>query len=401
MLSREDNDRLTQVGPGTPCGEWLRCFWFPIALSDRWTGHRAQLELAEPVTFRERAGTATSFGQEQMNFSGTPMRVRVLGEELVLYRDLSGTLGLLDINCPHRRSSLEFGRPRERGLACAYHGWTFDEGGRCLLMPGEPRDSSFPDKVRHTAYPVREQGGLIWAYLGKREPPALPLLDVIAREDGVRIVENFCLWPAHWLQIVENSVDQVHTGILHGEDSARADVWSRIPEVDWAPDATGIQTVQIRGNYRRTNYLRLPTTILLTQPWPGGRFDWPRYSAIFRTPVDDNHTQLIHVTFVPDVESKRAVLPEGMEWPVAGLVQTLFLQDYRAVVTQGRPFDRTRERLGTTDRGVIMLRKMIMDGIAAVAAGRDPHGVLRGSAGAAIISSAEKVTDGLIARAAE
>jgi 5,5'-dehydrodivanillate O-demethylase len=400
MLSREDNEKLTQVARGTPCGDWLRSFWFPIAISERWTGLRAQLQLAEPMSYRGRSGTPTLFGEEQMNFAGKPLRVQVLGEELVLYRDLGGRLGLLEINCPHRRSSLEYGRPREHGLACAYHGWTFDEGGRCLAMPGEPKDSTFPDKIRHVAYPVREMGGLVWAYLGKGEAPALPPLDVVAREDGVRIVENFCLWPAHWLQIVENSVDQVHTGILHGEDSARADVWSRIPEVDWVPDRFGIQTVQIRGGYRRTNYLRLPTTILLNQPWPGGRFDWPRYSAIFRTPVDENHTMLFHVTLVPEVEGRKPVLPDGMAFPVADLVQTLFLQDYRAVVTQGRPFDRTRERLGTTDRGVIMLRKMVDAGIAAVAAGQDPDGVLRGSA--AILSSAEKVTAGLMAvRAAE
>src|SRR5579885_1658980 len=396
MLSQRDNEILTQVAPGTPCGEWLRRFWFPIAISERWDGPRAQLRLDEPMRFRERDGTPTAFGRSQMDFAGKPMPVRILGEELVLYRDLSGRLGLLDINCPHRRSSLEYGRPREHGLACAYHGWTFDESGRCLAMPGEPKDSTFKDKVRHTAYPVRELGGLVWAYLGKGEPPALPLLDVVAREDGIRVVENFCLWPAHWLQIVENSVDQVHTGILHGEDSARADVWSRIPEVDWVPDDAGIQTVQIRGDYRRTNYLRLPTTILLNQPWPGGKFDWPRYSAIFRTPVDESHTQLIHVTFVPEVNGQRPVLPEGMELPVANLVQTLFLQDYRAVVSQGRPFDRTRERLGTTDRGIILLRKMIMDGIADVAAGRDPDGVLRGHAGDRVLSSMEKVTDGLM-----
>jgi 5,5'-dehydrodivanillate O-demethylase oxygenase subunit len=402
MLSPENSDRLIAVRGGTPCGDWLRCFWFPIAISDHWTGLGAQLRLAEPMTYRNRVGTPTSFGQEQINFTGKPLRVQLLGEELALYRDLSGRLGLLGIDCPHRRSSFEYGRPREHGLACAYHGWTFDEGGTCLAMPGEPRDSSFKDKVRQTAYPVRELGGLIWAWLGKGEAPALPLLDVIAREDGVRIVENFCLWPAHWLQIVENSVDQVHTGILHGEESARADVWSTIPEVDWVADAHGIQTVQIRGGYRRTNYLRLPTTILLNQPWPGGRFDWPRYSAIFRTPVDENNTLLIHVTFVPDVNGQKPILPQGMDFPVANLVETLFLQDYRAVVSQGRPFDRTKERLGTTDRGVIMLRKMIMEGIDAVAAGKDPNGVLRGSAGAAILNSAEKVTDGLMSvRAAE
>jgi len=396
MLSAEDQSLFTQVGPGTACGEWLRSFWFPIAISERWSGERGQLVLDEPMTFKGRAGTPTSFGIENATFGGRPTAVRILGEDLVLYRDQGGTLGLLGIQCPHRRSSLAYGRPRERGLSCQYHGWTFDETGRCLAMPGEPVDSNFKDKVRHAAYPVREQGGLIWAYLGRREAPILPQLDVVAREDGVRIVENFCLWPANWLQIVENSVDQVHTGILHGEDSSRADVWSRIPAVDWTADEHGIQTHQTRGDYRRTNYLRLPTTILLTQPWPGGKFSWPRYSAIFRTPVDDNHTLLFHVTFVPRVERREPELPAGMQLVVAPQVRTIFLQDYQAIVSQGAPVDRTVERLGTTDRGVILLRKMIKDGIAAVRDGRDPGGVLRGPRWDGILPSSDKVTDGLM-----
>ena len=226
--------------------------------------------------------------------------------------------------------------------------------------------------------------------------PMLPQIDVIAAPGGVRIVENFCLWPANWLQIVENSVDQVHTGILHGEGSARADVWSQIPKVDWHPDDFGIQTVQIRGDYGRTNYLLFPTTILLNQPWPGGKFDWPRYSAIFRTPVDDNHTILFHVTHVPEKNGVPPELPEGMEFPAAGQVQTLFEQDYRAMVTQGRPVDRTIERLGVTDRGIILLRKMIMEGIDAVRRGEDPKGVLRGAEGEQLLVSSEKVTDSLM-----
>jgi 5,5'-dehydrodivanillate O-demethylase oxygenase subunit len=399
MLSRDDDRLLTEIDRGTPCGDWLRSFWWPFAISDRWTGAGGQLQIDEPMNFRGRAGTPTSFGREQANFTGAPLPVRLLGEDLVLYRDLSGTLGLLGISCPHRSSSLQYGRPRQQGLACAYHGWTFDEGGICLAMPGEKQADAMKDKIRHTAYPVREMGGLIWAYLGAGVAPALPPIDVVARQDGIRVVENFCLWPAHWLQIVENSVDQVHTGILHGEGSARADVWSQIPEVDWVEDATGIQTVQIRGGYRRTNYLRLPTTILLNQPWPGGRFGWPRYSAIFRTPVDADNTMLFHVTLVPPVDGKDAVLPDGMELPLHNLIQTLFLQDYRAIVSQGRPVDRTIEKLGTTDRGVVMLRRMVKDGIAAVAAGRDPAGVVREDA---MIVSSEVVTDGLMTtRAAE
>ena len=396
MLSQNDNEVLTKVGPDSDCGKWLRSFWFPVAISDQWSGPQAQLQLPDIMSFDNRSGTPTDFGEKFGTFTGQPTRVRILGEDLVLYRDLGGTLGLMDIHCPHRSTSLEFGRPRERGLACPYHGWTFDERGTCLAMPGEPPDSNFKDKVQHTAYPVREQGGLIWTFMGVGDPPGLPQMDIIAAEDGIRIVENFCLWPANWLQIVENSVDQVHTGILHGEGSSRSDVWGQVPEVDWHEDEYGIQTVQVRGDYARTNYLRLPTTILLNQPWPGGAFDWPRYSAIFRTPVDDNNTLFFHVTYVPPVDGKLPDIPDGMELPAANQVQTLFLQDYRAIVTQGVPVDRTVERLGTTDRGIVMLRKKVMAGIAAMKKGQDPEGVIRGSKAARLLPSSDRVTDGMM-----
>ena len=119
--------------------------------------------LAASMTYRNRVGTPTSFGQEQMNFTGKPMRVQILGEELVLYRDLSGMLGLLGIDCPHRRSSLEYGRLRQHGLACADHGWTFDEGGKCLAQPGELEGSTFRDKVRQTRLSGARTG---WPHLG-------------------------------------------------------------------------------------------------------------------------------------------------------------------------------------------------------------------------------------------
>ncbi|MBK20308.1 MAG: hypothetical protein CMM52_15865 [Rhodospirillaceae bacterium] len=400
MLSTQDNDRLTKVGPGTECGAWLRSFWFPIAISDLWDGPQAQLQLPDLMKYDDRVGTPTEFGEQFGTFKGDPLKVRVLGEDLVLYRDLSGVLGLVGISCPHRSSSLEYGRPREHGLACPYHGWTFNETGRCLAMPGEPPTSGFKDKMTHLAYPVEERGGLIWAYLGEGKPPQIPPIDVFAAEDGIRIVENFCIWPAHWLQVVENSVDQVHTGILHGEGSSRADVWSQIPDVDWDEDADGIQTIQIRGDYGRTNYLHFPTIILLNQPWPGGKFNWPRYSAIIRTPVDDFHTLFFHVTYVPPVNGKLPDLPEGMELEAADQVQTLFIQDYRAIVTQGAPVDRSIERLGTTDRGVIMLRKKVERGIEAVKQGKDPEGVIRNLPDGHIISSSDKVTDGLMSPAA-
>jgi 5,5'-dehydrodivanillate O-demethylase len=393
MMTREENDILTQVGKGTPCGEWLRCFWFPIAVSDAWKGYGGRLELHEPMNFRGQTGTPTSFGEQYGTFKGKPMRVRILGEDLVLYRDLSGTLGLIDIDCPHRRTSMEYGRPRTHGLACQYHGLTLDENGRCLAMPAEPDDSAFKRDIKVTAYPVREMNGLIWAYLGKAEPPALPRVDIFAGTTGLRIVENFGMWPSNWLQSAENSADPVHTATLHGDGSERADLWSQIPKVDWVPHKDGIQTVQYRGNLRRTNFFRLPATATINQPWPGGKFNWPRYVGIWRTPVDDENTLIFHVTYVPELGGKLPELPENMEYPVAASVQKLWLQDYLAIITQGKPNDRTKEYLGTTDRGVVLYRKMIMKGIEDVRAGRDPDGIVRTTDPNFLIDSTEVITD--------
>src|SRR5579884_3178293 len=182
MLTAQENERLTRVGPGTPAGEWLRRYWHPIAISDRWDGIKTLWKCDEPVTFKGRSGTVASFGAALGTFTGQPTPVRILGEDLVLFRDGSGRLGLLGLRCPHRAASLEYGRIRPEGIECCYHGWLFDVTGRCLAQPAEPPESTFKDKVKHTAYPVRELGGLIWAYLGPGDPPILPKLDVVARD---------------------------------------------------------------------------------------------------------------------------------------------------------------------------------------------------------------------------
>ena len=401
MLQASENELFTRVGPGTPAGQWLRRFWHPIAISDRWDGIKTLWNCEEQFFFRGRMGTAGQFGQELGTFAGTPTAVRILGEDLVLFRDGSGRLGLLGLNCPHRRASLAYGRVRDEGLECFYHGWLFDVEGRCLVQPAEPAGSGFKEKVRHTAYQVREMGGFIWAYMGPGEPPILPKLDVVARDDGIRACENFALWPANYFQILENSPDTTHTGILHARrEGERSDIWGRdIPETAWEEDEFGIRCLQRRPNYDRYTHILLPTTNRLPQPWPGGQFKWPRGSAIFRTPVDDTHTLVLSAVFVPFVDGRAPDIPPGTRIDITDQLHNHRLQDYQAIASQGEVYDRTREMLGAADAGIILLRKLIREGIEAVQRGEDPKGCWRTSYWDRILDFSEDVTDALLVAA--
>src|SRR5262245_43697675 len=188
-LTREENELLTHVGPGTPMGELLRRYWHPVAPVPELTDE-------QPTRF-----------------------VRVLGEDLVLYKDKSGNVGLIQDHCAHRGASLLYGRVEERGIACAYHGWLYDTKGNCLECPAEPAGSMFHLTVKATAYPVEPYLGLYWAYLG---PGAAPLLPGCGRDPswGVVAVEEESGMRCNWLQIVENAADGLHFPILHQEFTA-------------------------------------------------------------------------------------------------------------------------------------------------------------------------------------
>src|ERR1051325_696656 len=173
MLSPADNEYLCRIGPGTPMGNLMREYWLPAIRSD---------ELAEP--------------------DGAPLRVKLLGEQLIGFRTSSGEVGLIQNNCPHRGASLFFGRNEEAGLRCVYHGWKFDVDGYCIDMPNEPAESDFKSKVRATAYPTRERGGVIWAYLGPRsDPPPLPDFEanMLGTDDvAMSIIHRPCNWMQGW-----------------------------------------------------------------------------------------------------------------------------------------------------------------------------------------------------------
>ena len=184
MLSKQDNDVLCRVGPGTPMGTLMRQYWVPVFMSS---------ELPSPDC--------------------PPQRLRILGENLIGFRTTSGDVGLVANACPHRGASMVFGRNEEEGLRCVYHGWKFDVTGACIDMPSEPAESNFKNKVRTKAYPAHERQGVIWAYMGPREvPPELPMLEA-TMVDGQR--PALCMMEANWLQTVEGDLDTVHLGFLH------------------------------------------------------------------------------------------------------------------------------------------------------------------------------------------
>jgi len=184
MLSQEENELITRVGPGTPMGNLFREYWLPALLSS---------ELPTP--------------------DADPVRTLMLGEKLIAFRDTNGRVGLMEHACPHRGASLFFGRCEEQGLRCVYHGWKFDVDGNCVDMPNEPAESDFRTKVKARAYPTAERGGIVWAYMGPRtEPPPLPDLEG-------NMLEGATAWAyqqaANWFQILEGHIDTVHVGFLH------------------------------------------------------------------------------------------------------------------------------------------------------------------------------------------
>jgi phenylpropionate dioxygenase-like ring-hydroxylating dioxygenase large terminal subunit len=186
MLSKEDNELLSRVGPGTAMGNFMRQYWLPAVKSD---------ELPAP--------------------DSPPLRLMLLGEQLIAFRTSSGKVGVIQNACPHRGASLFFGRNEEDGLRCVYHGWKFDVTGACMDMPSEPAESNFKSKVRAKAYPTYEHGGVIWAYMGPREvPPPLPQIEAFLLADGPQQVSAIQR-PCNWMQGWEGEMDTVHAAFLH------------------------------------------------------------------------------------------------------------------------------------------------------------------------------------------
>lgn len=370
MLTAQENATLTQVGPDTPMGRLLRWYWHPVAAS-------TQLD-ENPV-----------------------MHVKLLGESLVLYRDRRGGLGLLGERCAHRRVNLVFGIPELEGLRCPYHGWMYDETGQCLEMPTEPEDSTFPSRVKIDAYPVQELAGLIFAYLGPAPAPLLPRWDLFVCDNVLRDI-GFQTVPCNWLQMQENDIDPAHTGWLHQyfsnyvlERLGRPDLKRRafaltpgsVTRVsgrgsvtaahDWQIDEHGVMNlVQIDGAWRQSRPSIFPNmNSFLTL-------------FMYRVPIDDTHT--LHVTFTAypqppgeSVEQKAVpyyIVPPSVDdemnpiWPE---LDNNGGQDIMAWMAQGDVVDRTKEKLGESDKGVILWRELLRRQLRIVEDGGEPINVFR------------------------
>ena len=371
MLTAEQNERITRVAPGTPMGELMRRYWHPIAAS-------AELSDENPTK-----------------------AVRLLGEDLVLYRDAKGTVGCIEPSCPHRKASLEYGIPEQEGIRCPYHGWLFDETGRCVDQPSEPVGSRFKDKVRMKAYPVEERAGLVFVYMGPSPMPLLPMWDLFAWDNVTRQI-NATLLPCNWLQCQENSLDPVHFEWLHRYYGGWA-IGRKLPKEDrdnWYKLTLGKGRDHMKLGFDRFEYGIIKRRLLEGEDegdeyWKTGHpILFPnvlrvgsqgRHQFQFRVPVDDTHT--MHYSYVVE-------LPEpGEQAPVQDVVPYkelalygpdgrlddtyVIAQDIVAWVIQGPVTDRPTEALGVTDVGIIMFRSMLEEQLRVVEDGGDPINVHR------------------------
>jgi 5,5'-dehydrodivanillate O-demethylase oxygenase subunit len=357
MLSDARNRLLTEVGPDKPMGVLLRRYWHPIA---------AVAELDD-----------------------TPTKpIRLLGEDLVLYKDLSGQYGLLERRCPHRSADLSYGIVETCGLRCNYHGWRFDASGACLEQPFDDIDAPeirFRDQIRIKAYRVQALAGLLWAYLGPEPAPLVPNWEPFTWLNGfVQVV--FSEVPCNWFQCQENSIDPVHFEWMHdnwgsrlrGGNGAYA---SRHLKLGFDEFEYGLVYRRVREGGDTNNPLWTIGRVCL---WPnalftGNHFEW-------RVPIDDTNTLSVgwFYTRVPqDREPYEQTRIPYWHAPVSDprtgrwITSHIMNQDFVAWVGQGAVTDRGREHLGRSDRGIIMMRQRFFQQLEAVAAGEEPKATIR------------------------
>jgi phenylpropionate dioxygenase-like ring-hydroxylating dioxygenase large terminal subunit len=352
---------LTEVVPGTPMGELLRRYWHPIGM----------------------AGDATD----------TPRQVRVLGEDLILFRDKAGRCGLVEPHCAHRGASLYYGKVEERGIRCCYHGWLFDVQGHCVEQPCEPDGGRARGKVRQPWYPVQELYGLVWAYMGPPEKkPVLPRYECLENLDEGEFLEaddhsigggGPRIIPCNWLQHYENLVDPFHVVILHSSFSGTQFVeqMAVMPEVTWDMTELSVRTLSMRKlpdgkTLRRISEAALPTLRVIPSPRIGryGRVE----SIGWVLPIDDHSFRIYVVGRVREAGElfrMRSRLNGKLWEELTPEEHRAFPGDYEAQVSQGPIALHSEEHLATSDRGIVMLRRFLQKQVEALQEGKDPAGV--------------------------
>jgi len=370
MMTPSEQEALTRVGRGTPVGDLLRRYWHPVAAACEMTARETR-------------------------------RVRLLGEDLVLWRDARGRLGLVQERCPHRGASLAHGICEDDGIRCPYHGWKFDARGRCLETPPEPPGSPLPCRVQADAYPVEALGGLVFAYLGPSPAPLLPRWDVLAKPGGLRDIGHAML-PCNFVQVMENSVDPTHTEWLHGRhlshvrerqgDAPPAHYPRRHERIGFEPFRYGILKRRIvEGGSEEDDDWKIGHPLIFPAALRVGEHGRARMQ--FRVPVDDTHTWHVWYTRYAfdegvDVPAQESVPLYDVPWLDARgehIVDTVDGGDIMAWVSQGPIADRTREALGASDKGVALYRRMLLEEAEKVRRGEDPLGVVRDPAENALI----------------
>jgi 5,5'-dehydrodivanillate O-demethylase len=359
MLKKDQNRTLMEVGRGTLMGQLLRRYWMPIGAVGEF----------------DRLDTKA---------------IRLLGEDLVLYKDKSGTFGLVDRHCPHRRADMSYGFVEECGLRCNYHGWLFDQTGKCLHQPFEevanPK-AGFKDRIRITAYPVEPRAGVLWAYLGPPPAPLVPNWEPFTWSNGfVQIVLSEI--PCNWFQCQENSIDPVHFEWLHdtwGQQVLRGQTNGPRPpthlKIAFDEFEYGFTYRRIREGQPENSELWTVGRVCL---WPnclftGGHFEW-------RVPIDDNATLSVGWFFDRVPEEMEPFKQDRIPYwygPVRDqqtgrwITSHIMNQDFVAWVGQGTVADRTKEHLGESDRGVILMRKRMLEEAEVVKRGGEPKGLIR------------------------
>jgi phenylpropionate dioxygenase-like ring-hydroxylating dioxygenase large terminal subunit len=394
MMSQDQNDLITRIGPGTPAGRLMRMYWQPAALVEELSGPR-------------------------------PLKaIKLLGEDFVLFRDETGRYGLMDRDCPHRGADLAFGRLEDGGLRCAFHGWLFDATGQCLQTPAEPDGSTFCERIRQRAYPVVERSGILFAYLGDGEAPPLPGFDCLVAPEPYTFAFKGLI-ECNWLQALEVGIDPAHASFLHRffEDEDPATGYGRQfrgasgdsdmpmtkvlrefdrPSIEVETTDYGLRLFALRQLNERNTHVRVTNQVFphgfviplsaemtITQwhvPVDDESCYWYAIFTSFGQPVDKAvmRAQRLELYELPDYKSRRNRgnnygfdAQEQATKTYTGMGHDINVHDQWAVESMGRIQNRTREHLGQSDKAIVAYRRLLRRSIEAMQAGErlpvDPH----------------------------